>query len=137
MRLEGDVLEECVDVAIDVTPPTDAGPDWRPKDDPTDLFMSSVKSMTRIPQKCAGQFADRTALATCDVSKDVEQKTGAVMHVRVRSAFYPFERVGLSDLDMKDCLEMKGEWRAIPRSSREWQDAKLDHARRAVAKIAR
>ncbi len=101
-----DDLFECVDLERVVT---DGGAD------PFEGF--EVKEAKRIPKTCGETFAGRSVLATC---KDKE--SGTVAH------FFDFETVGLSDGLMKDCLEDGGEWSALPRDSREFKRAKLDHA---------
>ena len=88
------------------------------------------KNLMLVPKGCAVQFADRTPLAVCGFEK--EQKG---LRVAYTSNRYLFEDVGLSDTAMKECIEMGADWKAVPRDSKEWRAAKLEHSRRKLQKL--
>lgn len=77
----------------------------------------------RITKSCAESFSDRVELASCafEIEKD-----GAA--ITMRSHLYDFDLAFGSDVNMHDCMKMKGEWKAISRTSREYDRAKLDAA---------
>lgn len=125
-RFNKDVLAECSDFQVDLLSQGDGG-------DPTDGIAKNAlkdKSLQEITKPCNESFADRTPLATCTVSKPVDGGT-----MSARGLFFDFGEVGLSDVHMRDCLKMKGEWSAIPRDSQEWRRAKLDHDTKALRKL--
>ena len=128
-KLSGGLLDECVDISFQGEPP-DAGPNW----DPATGFVKGAKLKDKdvmvVPKGCAVQFADRTPLAVCGFEK--EQKG---LRVAYTSNRYLFEDVGLSDTAMKECIEMGGDWKAVPRDSKEWRAAKLEHSRRKLQKL--
>jgi hypothetical protein len=131
--MSGGVLHECADVSVLVTPPGDAGADWKPKADPLEKFAKDTKR-TSIPKPCAEQFTDRTALASCSVSSTATAKTGEAYAVTVRTTFYDVADVGNSDAKMAECLESKGEWKALPKDSPEFRKARLEHSRKRLEK---
>ncbi len=128
-KLTAGILDECVDVSFQGEP-ADAGPNW----DPTADFVKGAKRKDKdvmvVPKGCAVQFADRTPLAVCSFEK--EQKGVRVAYTSNR---YLFEDVGLSDTAMKECIEMGADWKSVPRDSKEWRAAKLDHSRRKLQRL--
>ncbi len=133
VRFAKDVLDDCTDFDLVVTPPADAGADWQPKEDVVGALAKSSKGFTKIAKRCEEQFSDRTALAACKNSFDrTDKKTGSSWKVRATTHHFNFGTVGVSDSDMTLCLKDGGDWTSIPRDSKEWRQAKLDHSRRGL-----
>jgi hypothetical protein len=93
-------------------------------------------TLTDIPKVCSQQFPDRPPMARCTADMTVHQWS-----ITMSEAFFSFERIFLSDATMKKCLDLKGEWHAIPRDSEAFQEAQrrynLGAARKLVDKAAR
>lgn len=134
VHFEKDRLFECLDFSLNFDIPPDAGPDWKPKNDPVAELDKRVKPATRIAKTCAAQFPDRTVLASCTV-----KNAGDAGAMSLSTHFYNFADVGLDDRQMSECLKMKGDWDAVARTSPEWRKAKLEHdtgaLRKAVGKM--
>jgi hypothetical protein len=47
---------------------------------------------------------------------------------------YDFASINANDKQMAECLEMKGDWKAVSRDSAEWRKAKLENSRRNLQK---
>jgi hypothetical protein len=127
---EKERLDECVDVEIRVTPPSDAGVDWAPTKDPAANFFGGAKAkITTLKKACADQFADRTVLATCTVAKTnvSDAGTGQTARIRLVSTYYDFGLAVESDGYMQQCLSMGADWKAVPRDSDAFKRAKLDY----------
>lgn len=124
-RIAKDALNECVDMSTDLAADADAGKD--PAAELVKDMAKKDKTLTLIPKACGEQFADRTALATCTMKQVGKNGT-----ITVASHRYSFADVGLSDAAMKECLDMKGDWNAVPRDSAEFRKAKIEHARRGL-----
>lgn len=75
----------------------------------------------KLSKPCTESFADRVELAGCTFEKT---KDGAT--VKMRSHIYAFDVAFQTDANMRECLEMKGEWKAISRTSAEYNRAKLE-----------
>ncbi len=123
-----DVLQVCMEYTM--VGDFDGG-----KEDAETAWAKSTKpkdkSMAFVKRGCSRQFSDRTVLASCTVSKNKDAQA-----VTLNVNYYDFETVGLNDLEMKDCMnELKGEWDALPRDSKEWRAAKLEHAQRKLHKL--
>lgn len=115
-------LYECVEMTLTGTS-TEAG-------DPFAKAEKQMKDAKRIDESCSETFADRQVLATCTIASDVDGGGSA----KLVSSFYDFADVGLNDKQMAECLEIKGRWKAIPRDSKEWHKAKLEHDRKRLGK---
>jgi hypothetical protein len=131
--LRGDALGECVDFSIDVTLGLDAG---EPKKDPIEAILKGQKGLTKIGKPCAESFPDRTAYATCTLTKR-EDDGGTSVSIVVVSHRFDFAAVADTDRNMKECLEMRGEWNAIRRDSPEWHAAKTEQARKRLERLTR
>jgi hypothetical protein len=127
-----DALDECVEFTVDVTPSADAGADWRVKSEKAvqehfKKMHGKDKNLTEVQTSCAEAFADRTVLATCSAATDMSKGdagAGSVV-MTVESSYYNFATVGEDDTFMKQCLEIKGKWKALSRDSHDWRVAQL------------
>jgi hypothetical protein len=137
-----DALEECVDLSVDIelAPESDAG--W-PKEDPTKNYAAAMakspgkgRQITILEERCAAQFADRSALATCTIRNGTSD-AGISTETQLLASYYGFASVGLDDNSMRDCFSAKGKWAAIPRDSDEWRRAKLEHSSNAARRLLR
>lgn len=125
-RFVGEALSECIDIQItDVTRHDEAGAAV----DQIGAAGKTLPGATRISQSCAEAFGDRQVLASCTMTDRNEKGSSELVF-----SYYDFAKVGLSDTEMKQCLEVKGAWSAVPRTSREWRRAKLDHDVRELRK---
>lgn len=145
-------LVECADVAIRALRPEDAGADWQPMvlayaTTLGDAAFKDAKELKRLNKTCAEQFADRTLLATCsaiDLSKSkvllnaAKGKDAGAFGINgpvtLTSAYYDFADVGIDDDRMSECLQMKGEWKALSQDSQAFKEAKLDYHRKKLQK---
>lgn len=124
-----DELAECVDFDLEVPPEfdqtklLDAGPAFDPE---------LMKGLTSLSKPCGEQFADRTPMAFCTLTRKAEQGQGVTVHMTSRA--YLFADVALSDWRMKECLESKGDWKALARGSAEWKAAERAYALRNLHK---
>ena len=103
-----------------------------------DKKKGKPSKVTRLKQPCINQFGDRTAFATCRFR--IGDDAGHA-EMRVVSSIYSFRAAFGDDRAMRGCLEVGGDWAAIPRNSPEFQQARLHHdmgsLRRMVDKAAR
>lgn len=108
-------------------------------------------------QTCESQFADRTVFGSCAVAVPLEGLFEAQPNPAddeplpndVRAAARPYaaqfsarliERhysldVVESDREMQTCMELRGEWDALPRDSREVRRARLDRSQRDLRRV--
>lgn len=135
--IKDDVLDECNDLILTITPPPDAGADWKPKTEPKTLLPKPEKGAVPVKSTCREQFADRDVLALCVLEQDIQSPSGAVAKLRSVSGYYDFGTVGTSDAYMRECMSRKGDWKAEPRDSDVWRKAKLDHSRRRFEKLTK
>ena len=89
----------------------------------------NTAGMRAIPRPCREQFGDRVEWASCSVS-GARRSGGSASFV---DRYYDFGRAFDDDTFMQECLEMNGEWTAVPRTSPEWQHAQRE---RQVARDA-
>lgn len=137
-HFEKDQIFECLDIAVDIPPPPDAGADWTPSEDILGRTLKAMaKNSTKISKTCAEQFADRTVLASCTMKQNGKTDAGTSASATITAHFYNFEDVGNDDAQMKDCLKGGGDWQAISRDSVEWKKAKLEHSRKGLHKAAK
>lgn len=121
------------------------------------LSHAQVKGATTLEKQCSSSFKDRTVLASCTAALDVTtteptaaekrkneealkkdpETAKAVValqdtptRITIRTSYYNFGTVGLSDKAMSDCLAMRGSWESIPHDSQDWSRAKLDYSSR-------
>ncbi len=127
------VLDECLDYSVTYPPGSDAGPkaDWK------ETLMKRMteenhRTGTILPKPCAEQFSDRTPLATCGVPAHAVGDAGA--DVALTDRYYDTGTLGRSDRYMKGCLDMGGDWSALPRDSDEYRAAAHAAARRNAEK---
>ncbi len=89
-----DLLDECADIYVDVTPPADAGVDWKPTIDPAEEMAKRSPNATRLTQKCREQFADRTMLAFCKATLPVQVTPGgAAIEATFLSSYFSYATV--------------------------------------------
>lgn len=118
-----DTLDECVEVTL-VAPP---GTDQARVDKAADGVFKPTKAgggsgeLVSIPAPCAEQFADRTALASCSMSK-TEAADGGVVTMLIGASYFNLKTLN-DDTYMKDCLKGGGKWTAAkkddPNAARE------------------
>lgn len=75
-----------------------------------------------IPRPCREQFGDRVEWASCSINRAGASGGSLTMVDR----YYDFGRAFDNDSFMQECLEMNGEWTAVPRTSPEWQRAQRE-----------
>jgi hypothetical protein len=125
VRFTSDILDVCVDITVTSE---NAGA--------SEKLTTYEKAMrkdgiNKIGKDCEDSFRQRTALASCTVSKEHPDHK-----VVMQEQHFRFDAVGLSDRAMKECIESAGTWKQIDQNSREWRLAKLEHSRRNLQKIS-
>jgi hypothetical protein len=131
-------VDECSDISVIVTDPPDSGTEWlTAKGGPFFNAAQFVKKnkCTELQSVCTEQFADRKALASCVLEKNAVSDAGFVGKNRLVSHYYNYGLLSKSDTYMKQCLEIKGIWKAVPRDSSEWLAAKIEHQQRSLRKL--
>jgi hypothetical protein len=109
---KGDLLDECVDFTIRVTPSADAGTDWREKIGANlRKMVADDKRATMLPAPCVQQFADRKPFASCTLSFPAQDRKGVT--IEARSFRYLFATVFRSDAVMRECLQHGGKWEVL------------------------
>lgn len=116
----GDRLAACFDVTLK------PGAEPSPKKD---------ESLKELAAPCAESFSSRLAFATCSVSnvsglKAFEKAESIVFY------FYKHESVFESDVELKQCLDMKGKWQAISKDSKEYQRWEAEERARRINKLS-
>ena len=122
---EGDKLEQCIDVRVVFDAPSiPAG--WAPQE-PVD------KEGVRIQRPCQEQFAGMTTLAKCvvpessGVAPDAQGLIGATARRSMEVRYFQYAIVFEEHANMKDCLQIGGDWKAVPEDSSEYRRARLEH----------
>ena len=115
VKFTDDVLDECVDATITVTPPDDARADKA-----IATMLEGLGKPTMIKRPCRDEFPGRTIFATCQGR--VSDK-GITLEFGSTSFSLPPD-----DTRMRDCLALGGEWNELPADSWEVKRAELDRA---------
>ena len=101
----GDRLDECDDFTL--TGPPDAGDGTL--SGAIQKLRKKVGKTTEIRKTCAEQFLGRSALATCTVNDQIPGKPDWDRSVVAR--YYNVKTASDSDIYMKQCIEMGGDWK--------------------------
>jgi hypothetical protein len=128
-----DVLIACLDISYTV--PSGTPDDWRQKvtraaQGPTKPSSDGTQTV-HLQKPCAEQFAERPALASCAMPRACND-AGACRGSTI--TYYSLDTLRGSDLEMKDCLKMGGDWQGVSRDSPGYQQAVHDDARRQLGK---
>lgn len=132
--MTGGKLDTCVEVSVEVDVPKDVATGW-PKKNPAEVLLP--KEGTKLPGTCKEQFGDRVALASCELDPKPYAADGGSLTVGRRSVHYLFETVGTSDEEMNTCNAAGGRWTSIPRTSREWKRAAIEHERSKLERLSK
>ncbi len=138
-------LDECISLMVGyVIPP--AATDWEPP--PIDALAAAFtpeqgqgREVVHLRKSCEEQFAGRTVLASCGRAGEAQPVEGApdgvVRTVAIVAEGFRFETSLDSDVRMRDCLAMGGEWAAAAEDSREYRRARLEHVAGQADRAAR
>jgi hypothetical protein len=129
------LLEECDDFVVTLPPGVDTGPLA------LDRLVDSIKrgkngGASRLDKPCAEKFPKDPVLATCNASTEIKGDQGVVKRAFM-GRYYSLEMLQNSDVYMKDCLDMNGEWQVVSHESQEWRVAHVAWARREVERLKR
>lgn len=84
-----------------------------------------------IDGACTDSFHDRLEFASCTVAiTNAEAGRSATLVFR----YYDIALIADSDRALQDCLKNHGKWKAMDRSSLEWQTAELEARRKKLEK---
>lgn len=72
---------------------------------------------TIIRKPCREALADRDELATCTATQKGTDDAGVALRLELRSGYYNLKVLEASDTYMKNCLELGGDWKALPSDS--------------------
>jgi hypothetical protein len=123
------VLEECDEFVVTLPPGVDAGALA------LDKLVDSIKvgrngGASRLDKPCAEQFPSDPVLATCVASTEIKGDQGVVKRA-FTGRYYGLEAiVQNSDVYMKSCVDMNGEWHVASHDSKEWREAHVAWAQR-------
>lgn len=90
-----------------------------------------MKGLVTLRQSCKQAFADRTVFASCEYSVVVPDG-GPLMDGL--EYYYNIDTLEADDGYMKECLESRGRWSAMPRDDPKYLRA---HARHNAEKVVR
>jgi hypothetical protein len=120
-------LQGCTDVDVEIHAPDQGAP-------PREKLS---EGMTYVDRPCSESFADRTVLATCTHTQELEVDAGPNATLAFKAHVYDFERALGSDDEMLSCLREKGAWWALKKGSPEWRKARRDDNMRDLKSASR
>ncbi len=142
-----DQLSNCADNTITVRPRENVGGAWPPDDEMwSSLAARMAGENTLLRRSCGEQFPHHPALATCAAvmddeterpTSDEEENIREAAHsIRVETTeFFYGLRVLENDAQMRQCLEIGGEWTPVAPDSPEAARAHLSRARRTAEEL--
>lgn len=125
---EGNELLACFDVSAEIAPSAKVDEEKLRRVVEPHVDASSGQFM-QLRRPCRDQFSDRPTLAACSGSEE----KGPVRFLQTTS-YYSFRAAFADDFEMKDCLKRGMDWKAVPRDSNEFVQAKLSYDAERAAK---
>lgn len=125
LTYEKGAADECIDLRL-FTASGDAG--QKRVDGLKQMADNVVKKGGSVLKKsCREQLADRVPLASCTVRSLTEGDAGGeYARLEAVSTYYSIVTLDASDEYMKNCIELKGDWSALPKDSHEFRRARAE-----------
>lgn len=134
-------LSECTDISFTLHRAEGSKSDWesvagaKVKEGIAQFTKKVNPSSVESQSRCAEQFKDRLRLASCRVSYSGKTELGSTAIV-AESSYYKYEDIYSSDEFMRECMEMKGKWEALPKDSPEVASARRNDLAERLMKAA-
>jgi hypothetical protein len=127
---KGSVLDECVDYRVTGTLTSDAGAD--PDSQLAAQVLTSMKvknkELLRVYKPCEEQFHSSDLLASCKVhsTQPVPREPGVdggTFDLDIVARYYDLATLEANDVEMKQCLSVKGDWQGLDKTSEAYKNA--------------